>query len=58
MAKRKNKPPEFPTDNGGPFDRFADFTRRILAVPKAEVDAAAAAERAAKRERRAAAVKA
>ena len=46
MAKRKAVPPPLiPSDNGGPFDRFTEFTRRVLAVPKAEIDARAAAER-------------
>jgi hypothetical protein len=44
MGKRKNGP-GIPSDRGGPFDKFVEFTRSVLAVPKAEVDARAAAER-------------
>ena len=57
MAKRKNGP-GIPSDRGGPFDKFVEFTRRVLAVPKAEVDARAAAESAKNQARRDARVKA
>lgn len=36
------------SDEAAPFDRFKDLTKRLVAVPKAEVDAVEAAERRAK----------
>lgn len=45
MPETKEKPDE-PT----PFEVFTDFVRRILAVPKAEIDAAERAERSARAE--------
>lgn len=36
--------PPRPQDGRSEFDRFDAFTRKILSVPKAEIDAAAAKE--------------
>jgi hypothetical protein len=30
--------PDTPNDGRTPFERFEDFTRRIMAVPKKEID--------------------
>lgn len=38
MKKATVPPSDLPTIAETPFDRFAKFTRRILAVPKAEVE--------------------
>ena len=39
MKKGEDEAPSTRAPSGeSPFDRFANFTRRILAVPKAELD--------------------
>lgn len=38
-TRAKRKPAAIvPSDNGGPFDRFREATRRILSVSKAEME--------------------
>jgi hypothetical protein len=50
MAKRKTKPPKNPRVEDLPqnpeFQEFAEFTRKLLQVPKEEIDRRAAEERA------------
>jgi hypothetical protein len=40
-----------PVDNRTPFERFENLTRRIVAVPKAEVDALRKKQQQARRKR-------
>ena len=43
---------EIPESDATPFERFRDLTRRLVAVPKAEVTEMEEAEREAKAKRR------
>lgn len=47
MTRRAKREPVaiVPSDNGGPFDRFREATRRILSVSKAELEERERADR-------------
>ena len=44
-----NRPTSSAKNETGEFDRFTEFTRRLVSVPHAEIKAALDAEKAAKR---------